>query len=540
VPIFLGRIVNIVLAGGPKRSLYENAALMVFTGTTSALVTGLSRWYVSKLAGAVCADLRERAMRSALEMEAVKLEAAGAGDVAARITEDVDAVSRSILLISTVFNAAVAVAVASVGFLYLDWRLAAGVLVVIPVYVISLRRFSPEARLRYAVERHRSTVRSAALLETFTGTETLAAYGSGELQAERVELASHSSVVAQVATQKWFGWFANSMNYAEAIGLVSVLSVGFLLVQSGSATVGDVTSAALMFHRLFAPLGSILLGFNDMQSASVAFGRLVGVSLMAPPTYSAADGLTPAVDVAPPVRAKAVSHRYTETEPMVLVNVNVEVAGGTSLAIVGASGAGKSTLAAVLSGVTKPTSGAAYIGEDAVLGMPPTRRKTLIGVATQDLHVFSGTLLSDLRLAAPTATSTEVWDALHAAEATEWVKRLDDGILTVVGAGGKELSTTQCQQVALARLFLLDPKVVILDESTAEGGSAGSKVLERASARLIHGRTAIVIAHRLSQAARCDRVLVLDAGQVAEYGSHSELLAADGIYGRLWRAWTDR
>ena len=155
------------------------------------------------------------------------------------------------------------------------------------------------------------------------------------------------------------------------------------------------------------------------------------------------------------------------------------------------------------------------------------------------MHVFSGTLLEDLRLAKPSATEEEIREALGAVHALAWVRALPDGLETVVGSGGRQLTATQAQQLALARLVLADPAIVVLDEATAEAGSAGARILERAAEAALAGRTALVVAHRLAQAELADRVVVLDAGRVVESGPHRDLLAAGGRYARLWLAWSD-
>jgi ATP-binding cassette subfamily C protein len=157
----------------------------------------------------------------------------------------------------------------------------------------------------------------------------------------------------------------------------------------------------------------------------------------------------------------------------------------------------------------------------------------------QEVHTFAGTLAQDLRLARPSAGDDEIRSALDAVHALSWADALPDGLDAEVGAGGCRLTATQAQQLALARLVLADPAIVILDEATAEAGSAGARSLERAADAALAGRTALVVAHRLTQAARADRVVVLDAGRVAESGPHAELLARGGRYAQLWSAWSD-
>lgn len=530
----LGRIVDLIVDHGSPRQLLTQVSLILALGAGAAGFSGLARWLVSQLGAQVCADIREHAMESALNLDTRTVEAAGAGDVTARLSEDIDIVSRSIQLASSVFNAAIVVAISMFGFLFIDWHLTIVFAIILPVYIQSLRSFLPEARRRYRTERSLASTRTSIILETLLGTGTLIAYGASDRQLARVSVASQASVTAQVAVARWFGRFANSMNYAELLGLVSVLSAGFYQVRSGIVTIGQVTAATLLFHRLFGPLGAILLSFSDMQAAAVALARLIGLSSRAAAgttaVYPKADGDDAVITL------RGVSHRYQDGDD-VLTGIDLDLPARTSLAIVGESGAGKSTLAAIMGGLITASSGEVRYGDQPMYHIPAARLRAIIGVVTQEVHMFAGPLWADLRLAAPEATFADMWRALELVEAADWVKALEDGLETVVGETGVQLSSSQCQQVALARLILLDPKVVILDEATADAGSSGANALERASANLVRNRAAVIVAHRLNQARQCDRIIVLSAGRIVESGTHASLIDDHGTYARLWKAW---
>lgn len=232
------------------------------------------------------------------------------------------------------------------------------------------------------------------------------------------------------------------------------------------------------------------------------------------------------------VSLAGVGHEYVAGHPVVR-GVDLEVKPGERVALVGASGAGKTTLAKIIAGVHRPTSGTVLVG-----GAPLERAARSVALITQEVHVFAGPLVEDLRLARPEASPADVEEALERVGALRWARALPEGLETVVGEGGRRLTAAQAQQLALARLVLADPPVAVLDEATAEAGSAGARELEVAAARALDGRTGLLVAHRLTQASEADRVVVLEAGRVVESGTHAALLAAGGRYAALWEAWS--
>ena len=345
------------------------------------------------------------------------------------------------------------------------------------------------------------------------GAPTVHAYGMEARQRRVVEEASTAAIATSLAANRAFFSFSSTMNIAEAVGLSSLLITGFLLVRADQVTVGAVTAAALLFQRLFGPLGQLLFSFNEVQSAGAALTRLVGVAQMP----VAAVGPAQPRPLSAGLTAHGVRHAYPDG-PEVLHGVEVEVPGGTSLAVVGESGAGKTTLAAILGGVFPGSGGTVLVGGEAIDTLDPVALRQRVGVVTQDVHVFSGALRDDLTLAAPEADDDQVLAALTVVGADRWVAALPDGLDTPVGEGQHKVTAAQAQQIALARLALADPPVVILDEATAEAGSAGARQLEASARAVLSGRTAVVVAHRLSQAQECDRIAVMSAGRVVESG----------------------
>lgn len=531
VPLLLGEVVDIVLADNSAR-LAVLVVLLVVAALASGVLTAVSRRYSDQLGMTMAADLREQVIDKALRMDSATLERAGTGDVTSRVTEDVELVNTSVRVASGVFTSLVTVLLTFVGFMSLDWRLAMAFLLVFPVHWFGLRRFLPAAGPLYAKERSAAGERTQQVMNVLHGAPTVHAYGMEARQTAVVETSSRRAVDAVLTATRAFFRFASTMNIAEAVGLVSVLTAGFFLVQADQVTVGAVTAAALLFHRLFGPLGTLLMSFNDIQSAGAALTRLVGVADLPVPAPGPPRSKPAEADLV----ATGVSHSYLAGEP-VLHEVSVSVPAGRSLAVVGESGAGKTTLAAILGGVFPATSGQVRIGGLPVDDLDPVQLRERVGVVTQEVHVFAGAFRDDLLLVRPSASDEELHAALTVVGADRWVQALPDGLDTQVGEGHHKLTAAQAQQVALARIVLADPPVVILDEATAEAGSAGARELESSARAALHGRTAVVVAHRLTQAAECDVVAVMADGRIVEQGRPEDLVAAGGAFATLWEAW---
>lgn len=458
-----------------------------------------------RLGALIAADIREQALTKTLGLEPAVLESAGSGDITSRVTDDVEMFVNAIPLLSQVSTALATVLVSVTAVAGLDWRLAIAFSVVLPIYWFGLSRYLPRAGPLYAHERRTAAERGQVMLESLQGRPTVTAYGMAALQAQRVAQVSAHSLDVRVQTIGVSLWLTKSMNAAEAAGLSSILLTGYWLVRGDLVTVGAVTAAALLFHRLFDPLGTLLGSFDEVQRAGAALARIIGVSLAPSRTYL--DASAPRAGVT--VRLRGIRHSY-DGEHDVVQGVDLDVPAGSSLAIVGTSGAGKSTLAAILAGMFPATAGTATLDDGSssitVSEVAPARLRDWVAMVSQETHVFSGTLREDLLFAQTTSTDSEIEDALKRAGADSWVSGLPDGLDTLVGAGGHPLTAVQTQQLALARLVLRDPPVLVMDEATAEAGSAGARDLERAALAMLSDRTTVVVAHRLSQARACDRI----------------------------------
>ncbi|WP_239164816.1 ABC transporter ATP-binding protein [Actinoplanes palleronii] len=587
-PPLLGRIVDLASSGASTGAIVLIGAGLVAGALGEAILAGWGVALLAQGAESMLASLRERFVDSALRLPLEQVERAGAGDLTSRVTNDVAAIAEAARSALPEFSRAMlTIGLTLAGMAVLDWRFLIAALIAVPVQVYTVRWYARRAGPLYASQRVAVAAQQHHLLATIDGARTIRAFRIADEHRARVAAKSQEAVdllLRGVALQTRF--YAR-LHVAEFAGLTAVLSTGFFLVRADAVSIGTATAAALYFHGLFNPINVALALVDDAQVAASGLNRLVGVadladSAAAPqaisagapqtgpaaapqtgpaaassggpsaepsggpsagppgegaagpsvvPASSSGGGATaipqPLPAASPAVRVSGLGFSYREDRP-VLSDIDLTIAPGERVAVVGSTGAGKTTLAKLIAGVHQPTAGSVHV---------PAGEVVLI---TQEVHVFAGPLADDLRLARPAATDDEVRAALTAVDALTWVDQLPEGMSTEVGSGGHTVTAAQAQQLAFARLILADPPVAILDEATAEAGSAGARLLERVAATALSGRTAVIVAHRLTQAATADRIVVLDAGRIVEQGTHQELTARPGPYATLWQVWSDQ
>ncbi|MDW4899269.1 ABC transporter ATP-binding protein [Streptomyces californicus] len=574
----LGRIVDIVADGRPAGDLTLPVVLLIAVAAVQGVTTTLGLTRVARLGETVLARLREQFVERALNLPADRLERAGSGDLTARVTGDVARVTEAVRsALPEMARSVLAIGLTLGALALLDVRFLLAALLAVPVQLLTARWYVRRAVTLYADQRVANGAQQQQLLETIGGAVTVRGHRLEERHTERGADRSRKAVDLTMRSVNLVLGFYGRLHIAEYIGLAAVLIAGFWLVRDGAVSIGTATAAALYFHSLFGPVNAALVLLDDAQSAAAGLARLVGVTDLAEQPEpkpgkpeaagrpepgrrepdgepepgepepagkatpgKAAPASVPRQRVASPeaaVSVHAVSHAYGPGRP-VLHEVSLTLAPGEHVALVGASGAGKSTLARIVAGVQQPTAGTVTGPTAATVTAPAGPGGPSVVLVTQEVHVFTGTLADDLRLARPDATDDDLRAALATVDALDWAAALPDGLATVVGEGGHRLDAARAQQLALARLVLADPALAVLDEATAEAGSAGARALERSAGAALTGRTALVVAHRLTQAVAADRVVVLEAGRVVESGPHEMLRDADGPYAALWRAWS--
>ncbi|MGX7673484.1 ABC transporter ATP-binding protein [Plantactinospora sp. DSM 117369] len=529
----LGHIVDLVVDGRPPGAITAPTVLLGLVAVVQGISLALGLSQVARLGEGMLADLRERFIDRVLDLPLEQVERAGSGDLTARVTGDVTVIAEAVrMALPQLARSGLTIGLTLVGLAVLDWRFLLAALLAVPIQLHTARWYARRAQPLYASQRVAHGAQQQQLLDTVGGARTVRAFRLTEPHLHRVSGSSAAAVELTLRGIRLMTRFFGRLNLAEFVGLTAVLVTGFLLVRADAVTVGTASAAALYFHNLFGPLNAALSLVDDAQSASASLVRLVGVTRL--PAHRRPDHRPVPVDGG--VEAKELRHAYVPGHD-VLHDVTFSVAPNERVALVGASGAGKTTLAKLIAGIHRPSGGSIRLGGVPIEDLGAAVAGRTVALVSQEVHVFAGPLAEDLRLAGPDATDDELLAALDRVGALGWVRALPDGLATVVGDGGHRLTAAQAQQLALARLVLTAPPVAILDEATAEAGSAGARQLETAAARALDGRTGLVVAHRLTQAAAADRVILLDAGRVAETGTHDELVAAGGRYAALWAAW---
>ncbi|KAB1886389.1 ABC transporter ATP-binding protein [Microbacterium maritypicum] len=528
MPTCLGRIVDAVSSDAGFVTI---AAWVAGAGLGAVGAAVVMLWAVRVLTGLVqdmLATLREDVFASAMRLPVSEVDDGESADLLSRVTGDVDAVAEAGGNVApTLLSAAFAIGVSVVALTALDPWLALAGLVSAPFYVLGTRAFLRRSRVVFREVRVREAARSQAVLDAVEGIETLTAFNEQEHALERVRERAEASIRMQIegvrVTNRLFRW----INGGELVGLAAILGTGFLLQSAGAITVGAVTTAALLFHRLFGPVGQLIFGLDDIQRAAIGLARLVGVIDLAPPAVTSHRQADTAPQSCAGIEVRGVTFHYPTTGRGIS-DVSLRVDPGTTAALVGTSGSGKSTLARVIAGHHPPSSGSVHLASD----------REAPYYLSQELHHFRGTIADNLRLVAPEADDDDMVAALRAVGAQWAIEALTSENEGAASEAVVPLDEGRIQQLAVARAFLADPDVVILDEATADVGLHHREAVEDAIAALREGRTALLIAHRLQQAVSAEQIIVFADGRTTQRGTHEELLAADGLYRDSWLAQT--
>jgi len=456
------------------------------------------------------------------------------GDLMTRVIEDVNSVER--VLIDGIEQGIVAIlqVFIVVGMMfYLNAKLALLALVPFPLLIAGTLAYTLTAHRRYRLQRRASSDMNALLHDNLAGVRQIKSFVRENEEHARFNRVSDQLRRATLVVMRVWAIYSPSMSLFESVGALLVLGFGSHAVLTGSMQIGDLVAFLILIAFLYDPL-SRLHQLNQLVQAGRAAGERVFEILDEPaePGFVTAGADRGSTRVLGDIRYQDVSFSYVEGLPA-LRNVSFHAPPGATVALVGATGAGKSTVVNLLVRFYEFTSGQIYIDRKSIREYDLRALREAIGVVTQESFLFNGSIRENLLMGKPQATDAELWRAVIAANAQQFIQRLPGGLESVVGERGVKLSVGEKQRLSIARALLKDPPILILDEATASVDTATERLIQEALERLMANRTSIVIAHRLSTIVRADQILVLDHGRIIERGTHDKLLSLGGKYTRL-------
>ena len=523
------------IRGHQGRALDRSAIAYVGVAVLALVLGRLSIMIVARIGEAFLRDLRIRVFSHLMTLGLDFFEREQTGRLVARMTADVDTLQELIQTGLTAFVQNVLLFTgALVAILLLSWQLALCTLVLLPPLVLGTRWFRRVANRAYLEVRERVGANLATLQEGLAGVRVVQAYGQETAFVDRFDVTNEAFHDANVATARITVRYFPFVEYLGVVGIAVIVGIGGWFTTKGIVTVGTVAAFVLYLNNLFEPVQQLGQIYNTVQSAGAALHKLFGL-LDTRPSVAERPG---AIDLGASgaIEVDAVAFGYSER--LVLEDVSLTIAPGERIALVGPTGAGKSTLAKLIARFYDPRTGTVRVGGVDLRDATLESLRHRIVVVPQEGYLFTGTIRDNVRVGRPEATDDEVAAALDRLGLLERFSALPDGLDTEVRERGSRLSAGERQLVSLARAALADPAVLVLDEATSNLDPGTERAVEVALEQLTDHRTVIVVAHRLSTAARADRVAVVDGGRLVECGPHAELVAAGGRYAALFAAWT--
>jgi ATP-binding cassette subfamily B protein len=554
-PLVFKRLIDNAI---PHKNLHEVTVLFVVAVFLALLQTGLNllgRWYSAMIGEGLIYDMRTRLYEHVQRMPMAFFTRVQTGSLLSRLSNDVLGAQQTVSTLSSVVSDLFTLITVIGVMVVLSWQVTIATLIVVPLFIVLDRKLGHRLAALSRKQMMANATMSTNMTERFNvaGAQVVKLFGRPRREAN--EFRSRAGEVRDAGVQIAMTGriYYGALALVGSLGVAAVYWLGGRAVIEGSMTIGTLTALAAYVARLYSPLTDLASTRVDLLTALVSFDRVFEV-LDRPSTIVDAPGAVPLtapvgrVDVddvwfrypagsevsIPSLEADASAALSSEPSDWILRGVSFSAAPGTTVALVGPSGAGKTTLTSLIPRLYDVTSGSVQIDGHDVRSVTLQSLADAIGVVSQDPHLFHVSIAENLRYAKPDASNEELVEACRAARIHDVIAALPDGYDTIVGERGYRLSGGEKQRLAIARVLLKNPAIVVLDEATSHLDSENEVQIQRALAAALAGRTAIVIAHRLSTIRSADQILVMEGGQIVERGTHDSLVAAGGLYRELY------
>lgn len=555
-PLLFKRIVDDGISVGNASLVTWTALAIAGLAIAYAAFGIVGRWYSARIGEGLIFDLRSQVYEHVQHQSIAFFTRAQTGALITRLNSDVIGAQQAFTsTLGGVLGNLISVSVVLIAMFALSWQITLASLILVPLFLLPARYMGRRLQGLTREQMALNAEMSSRMTERFNVSGALLVKLYGRPEDESTLFAGRARRVRDIGIRIAMAnrWFFTALSLVAALATAVTYGLGGNLVIDGAITLGTLLALVGLLAQLYSPLTALSNVRVDVMTALVSFERVFEVLDLDPLVREPAEPRTlpsGALDV----EFHSVSFTYPsgsevslaslesvareespDSNGPVLHDVSFTVAAGSLTALVGPSGAGKSTITSLVARLYDPNDGTVRLGGVDVRKVARSHLRSAIGVVSQDAHLFHDTIGANLRYAQPDASTDEVLQACEDAQIMNLIEQLPDGLDTVVGDQGYRLSGGEKQRLALARLFLKAPRVVVLDEATAHLDSESERLVQRALDSALEGRTSVVIAHRLSTIRRANQILVVDQGRIIQRGTHSELLAAEGTYETLYR-----